>query len=107
MASVVSEAKRFLRKMTGGADTVMCTDLVGVSRSARLTLWACDGTFYREGAPVPHLPNGHSTYSIWVPTKDFFINIDQGRVRGWSMKAIHSSVVSSDGEYLSYTARGR
>lgn len=97
---------RWLHRLFGGHDTVRCVSLNGDTRTTAVFLWNCDHTVYNEGDPVPHLPNGHSTYSIWVEDDAWCVNVSQGRVCGWSDKPIHSTVVSDTGRPRSFMAKG-
>ena len=90
---------RWLRRLFGYYDTISCVDLTGDSRRAHLQLWHCVGHRYREGDEVPHLPNGRSTYSISTG-EGWCVNIAQGRVRGWSDKPIHDTVVDARGRQM-------
>ena len=89
---------RWLRCFLGWHDEVRCIDLTGDSRFALLYVWSCRGNVYNEGDAVPHLPNGHSSYSIRVDERpSWYVNIAQGRVCGWSDKPIHDDVVDHRG----------
>lgn len=96
---------RWLRRYLGAYDIVHCIDLTGAARATRVRLWHCAFLQYGEGDAVPHLSNGHSTYTIQTRA-GWCVNIAQGRVRGWSDKPIHASVVDDRGRPLSATARG-
>ena len=92
---------RGLRRFLGWHDEVRCVDLTGDSRFALVQLWDCWNHVYNECDAVPHLPNGHSSYSIRVDEHDeWYVNIAQGRVRGWSDKPIHDDVVDHRGRSL-------
>lgn len=95
---------RWLRRLLGFTDSVWCVDLTGDSRRAYVQLWQCKRHRYYEGDAVPHLKNGRSTYSI--STGDgWCVNIAQGRVRGWSDKPIHDTVVDNQGRTMQTTQR--
>lgn len=98
---VRSVSFRWLRRFLGWSDEVRCVDLAGDSRFALVQLWECNGAIYNEGDKVPHLPNGHSTYCIRVDEYDeWYVNIAQGQVRGWSDKPIHDDVVDYRGNSM-------
>ena len=92
---------RGLRRFLGWSDEIRCVDLTGDSRFALVQLWNCYKEVFNEGDKVPHLLYGHSSYSIRVDEHDeWYVNIAQGRVCGWSDKPIHDDVVDHRGKSL-------